>query len=98
MHSVLRSALLLGAVVSSGCRDKVSPAQCEALVARYAELVVREKIPDASVEAVKAEQKRVREEAAADEAFRNCTTEVEPKEFRCAVAAATPDALEKCLE
>ena len=80
------------------CREKVTPAQCDTLVARYAELVVREKMPKAPAEEVQAEQKRVRQESAGDENFRNCTTEVRPTEYECAMAAATPDAIEKCLE
>jgi hypothetical protein len=91
-------ALAASVAVLPACRQKVSAAQCEALVARYAELVVREKMPDAPLEIVRAEQKRVRDEASGDEGFRNCTTEVGPREFDCAMAAETPDVVEKCLE
>jgi hypothetical protein len=80
------------------CQGKVTAAQCDTLVARYAELVVREKMPSAPREEVRAEQKRVRQEATGDENFRNCTTEVRPSEYECAMAAETPDAMEKCLE
>jgi hypothetical protein len=90
--------MLLALVAHSGCREKVSAAQCEALVDRYAELVVLDKMPDAPQELVRQEQKLVRDQASADEGFRNCTTEVGPKEFACAMAAKTPDAIEKCLE
>src|SRR5439155_7821700 len=38
-----------------GCKKKVTPAQCEAIVDRYAELVVKEKMPDASAETIAAE-------------------------------------------
>jgi len=55
-------------------------------------------MPEAPEDVVRSEQKRVREEATGDEGFRNCTTEVGPGEFACAMAAATPDAIEKCLE
>jgi hypothetical protein len=92
------AVVALGLVLWPGCRQKVSQAQCDALVVRYAELVVRDKMPDAPDEVVQAQQKRVREEAAGDEGFRNCTTEIGPREFDCAMAAATPDAVEKCLE
>ncbi len=85
-------------VAASGCREKVTSAQCDTLVARYAELVVREKMPGAPIEEVRAEQKRVRQESAGDENFRNCTTEVRPAEYACAMSAPTPDAIEKCLE
>jgi hypothetical protein len=55
-------------------------------------------MPAAPEDVVRSEQKRVREEATSDEGFRNCTTEVGPREFACAMAATTPDAIEKCLE
>jgi hypothetical protein len=110
LHALLRrrapprglAASLVAAGVAilllSACREKVTPAQCDALVARYAELVVREKMPTAGVEEVRAEQKRVRVESAGDENFRNCPTEVRPSEYECAMSAATPTAIEKCLE
>ncbi len=99
MHP-LRLALV-GAVVvfaAGGCRERVKPTQCDQLVARFAELVVRERFPDASAVVVEAEQKREREEAVHEDVLRNCTTEVQPDEFRCAMAAPNADAFEKCLE
>ena len=109
MHAILRArrplpatgawiAAALGLTFLASCREKVSPAQCDALVARYAELVVRDRMPEAPADVVSDAQKHVREEAVGDEGFRNCTTEVGPKEFGCAMAATTPDAVEKCLE
>ena len=88
----------LALLAPPGCRRKVTPSQCETLVAHYAEVVVRGEMPGASDDVVRSEQKRVREEANGDEGFRNCTTEVGPGEYACAMAAATPDAIEKCLE
>lgn len=107
MHSILKAwrSLRLGVgpasllvLLETGCRQKVSTAQCEAMIARYAELVVRHDMPGASEDVVRNEQRRVREEANGDEGFRNCTTEVGPGEYTCAMSAATPDAVEKCLE
>jgi hypothetical protein len=86
------------AVGATGCRDRVSRGQCDQLLARYAELVVQERLPDASAAVVDSERKREREEATSDDAFRNCTAEVQPAEYLCAMAAASADALEKCLE
>ncbi len=91
-------AASVGLICVPGCRQKITSAQCDALVGRYAELVVRDQMPEAATEIVRSEQRRVREEAAGDEGFRNCTTEVGPREFECAMAAPTPDAIEKCLE
>ena len=97
MRGVPLGMLALGLGLA-GCRERATAAQCEALVDRYAELVVLDKMPGASADVVQQEQKVVRAEATGDEGFRNCTTEVGPKEYACAMAAKTPEAMEKCLE
>ena len=91
--TVLAVSTLLGA-----CKSKVTPAQCDLLVDRYAQLVVNEKFPDASAEMIRLERDRERSEAHADDAFKNCSSEVNEPEFSCAMRATTADALEKCLE
>jgi hypothetical protein len=80
------------------CRERVDRAQCDELLGRFAELVVREKMPKADADVVKKEQAREREEAARDDNFKNCTTELRASEYRCAMAAPTADAFIKCLE
>jgi len=103
MPALMRAALLavgVGAAVATlpACKPKITPAQCDALVDRYAQLVVTEKMPDAGAETIKTEQERERGEARGDDAFKNCTSEVSRAEFDCAMHAATADAIEKCLE
>jgi hypothetical protein len=83
---------------AAGCKKKVTQAQCEDLLDRYATLVVGEKLKDAPPETVKAEQAREHDEARRDDNFKNCTTELSTEDYACAMAARTPDALEKCLE
>jgi hypothetical protein len=95
---LLALALAVPLFGAPACRQKVTRAQCDELVSRYAELVIRDKMPNAPQDLVKEQQGRVREEARGDEGFRNCTTEVGPREFECAMSAATPEAIEKCLE
>jgi hypothetical protein len=80
------------------CKKKVSQAQCDELIDRFATLVVKERIRDATPEVVKAEQDRERQEARGDEAFRNCTSEVAPEDYGCAMRSATSDQFLKCLE
>jgi hypothetical protein len=82
----------------AACKSKVTPAQCDLLVDRYAQLVVNEKFPDASAEMIRSERERERSEAHADDTFKNCSSEVNEPEFSCAMRATTADALEKCLE
>ena len=91
-------ALALATGSAAGCKAKATPAQCDQLLERYAELVVREKMPDASAEVVHAEQAREKNEARGDDAFKNCSSEVSQAELECAMRAAKADAFEKCLE
>jgi len=91
-------ATLFAGVMVAGCKKKVTPTQCEAIVDRDAELVVKEKMPDASAETIAAERTREKSEAHGDEVFKNCAAEVEPDDYDCAMKATTPAALEKCLE
>jgi hypothetical protein len=88
----------VAAVCGAGCKPKATPAQCDQLIERYAELVVKEKFPDASAEGIKAEQDREKTEARGDDAFKNCPSEVSRAELDCAMRAPTTDAFEKCLE
>ncbi len=90
--------LALLVLPGAGCKERVTRTQCDELLGRFAELVVKEKLPDAGPDTVRAEQKREREEAARDDSFKNCTTELRLEEYRCAMAAKTAEALLKCLE
>jgi hypothetical protein len=90
----LAAALAFG----GACRPKITATQCDQLLDRYAELVVTEKFPDASILEINAERERERGEARGDDAFKNCRSEVSAAEFECAISAKSADALEKCLE
>ena len=107
MHALVRSvaarALVLAVGVTlaagvTGCKERVSKAQCDELLGRFAELVVKEKLKTAPPDVIRAEQAREREEAARDDNFKNCTTELRQEEYRCAMKATTAEALIKCLE
>jgi hypothetical protein len=89
---------LAGTIGTSGCKPKASQEQCTELLDRYAELVVREKSPDASPEQAKAAHDRERDEARGDDNFKNCHSEVSQPEYSCAMKAATSEQLVKCLE
>jgi hypothetical protein len=96
-----RLAALAGlalALASAGCKPKASSSECDALLDRYAQLVVVEKFPDASSEQIEGERARERTEARGDDAFKNCSSEVSRAELECAMKATTPDAMLKCLE
>jgi hypothetical protein len=96
----LRCLLLVLAMpaLEAGCKRRVTQAQCDAIVERYAELVVRDALPDASASVVDEERERERAAAHGDDSFKNCTSELRASDYECAMRAPTPDALEKCLE
>lgn len=86
---------MLLAFAGTGCRKVATQPQCDAIVDRYVDLVVRTS-PDAGDPAQA--KAKVREMAEADEDFRSCTTHVEVAQYDCAMKAMTPEAIEKCLE
>jgi hypothetical protein len=88
----------ISALSAGACRPKVTSVECETLLDRYAQLVVTETYPDASADRISVEEQRERGEARGDDAFKNCSSEVSPSEFECAMKANSADALEKCLE
>jgi hypothetical protein len=90
--------LSLAGLSLGGCKGRVDRAQCDQLVGRFAELVVKEKMPGAAPGTVLTEQARERAEAANDDSFRNCPTELRIEDYRCAMAATTAEAFLKCLE
>jgi hypothetical protein len=93
----LVAVVALAAQCTVACKKKVTPQQCDALLDRFAELVVKERFPDAGADQVAAERARERSEAKGDE-FKNCTSEVQPSEMDCAMKAPTSEAMIKCLE
>jgi hypothetical protein len=101
--AVARAAAWVAATAAVGlwagaCRPRATATQCDRLLDRYAQLVVTEKFPDASADLIRLERERERNEARADDAFKNCSSEVSQQEFDCAMRAPNANSLEKCLE
>jgi hypothetical protein len=100
----LKRALIIGGalvtvfVATPSCTKKASQKQCDEMLDRFAELVVKERFPDAGAVEVDKERARERGEAKADQAFKNCTSEVQADELSCAMKATTSEALIKCLD
>jgi hypothetical protein len=65
---------------------------------RFAALVVAERVTEAPPEMVRAEQERERKEAADDDNFRNCASEVSTEDYACAMQATTSEAFMKCID
>jgi hypothetical protein len=91
-------ALLGASSAISACHRKITSQQCNELVDRFAELVVKERMPDAGPEVIATEQARERSEAAHDDSFKNCASQVTATEHSCALKATTSEGLIKCLE
>ncbi|MDB4947256.1 MAG: hypothetical protein JWP97_6790 [Labilithrix sp.] len=100
MHALKAAAgivLGLNVLAFAACKNKVSQPECDALIDHFAEVVVRERFPDAGADTVNAERTRERSEAKGD-VLRNCTSEVQPSEHACAMKAQGSEAIIKCLE
>jgi hypothetical protein len=82
----------------ASCKKKISQKQCDEMLDRFSELVVKERMPDAGPEALAAERTRERSEAKSDDSFKNCVSEVQDAEHACAMKATSSEALIKCLE
>lgn len=92
-----RILVLAVLLLAGGCKKKIAQAQCEELIDHFAEVVVKERYPDAGADRVAAERARERQETKNDE-LRNCTSEVQANEHACAMKAQTPEGVLKCLE
>lgn len=94
---LLLVATLAAVGTVTSCKRKVSEQQCDELLDRFAEMVVKEHFPDAGPDVIAAEKQRERTEAKGD-VFRNCTSEVQAGEHECAMKAKSSEGLIKCLE
>jgi hypothetical protein len=91
-------AVALGAIATlPGCDQPVSKDECERLLDRYVELLLRGDRPDAGSEELGRVQKEAREKAGQDPAFKSCTSEVSRRQYECAIKAENADRLEQCL-
>ena len=93
----LRIALAL--VLLASCKPRITQKECDALLDRYAELLVTENAPAATTPPeVFAEAKaQVKEAAQANAVVKSCD-EVRRPAFICAISASTTDEFERCLE
>jgi hypothetical protein len=93
-------ALVVGVVAGRSVLRRLSthpsPAECAALLERYAELVARavDPVPAPSAIARRKEAARV---AARERGFSRCEAELTQAEVACALQAGSADDLERCL-
>jgi hypothetical protein len=89
---------LLALMALPACARHATPAECEALLDRYVELLLREQNPEVASGELVAKKELAREKAAHDAAFAACPKEVGARELHCAMLAGNVDDFEKCLE
>jgi len=94
----LLSRMLLGAGLALvSCGRSLSSAECNQLLERYVELLVRSDRPDVSAMELERMKREARRLAASDAQFRSCTSEVSRQQYECALAAESADKLEQCM-
>jgi hypothetical protein len=94
-----RAGVVAAALVAiSGCARHATPAECDALLDRYVELLMREQNPDVGAVELIAKKALARDKAAHDSAFAACPQEVDAREIQCAMLTGNVDEFEKCLE
>jgi hypothetical protein len=86
-------------VLFAGCGKKLDRAECDRLLDRYTELLVKDEEPEAAPERIFQAQARARQVAQKDSRFdfAACPSRVSRREYECAMTAPTVDAVERCL-
>ncbi len=101
-HQLLRLIVRVTLVAAlplllTGCRDPLNEQECEHLLDRYVELLAKSYSDDESLVEIVSFQKKARERARQDPAFKQCSRRVSRGEYECAMDAPTADRLEICL-
>lgn len=92
----LGGAALLSLAIT-GCGKRLDDAECQQLLDRYVELLLRDDRPKSSAGEVLRLQQDARNKAQHDPAFLQCTARVSRREFECAMSAPDANRLELCL-
>ena len=93
-----RAALAAALLAIGGCGARATPAECNALLDRYVELLVRQEDPNARPFDVDSAKALARAKAASDIEFLRCPREVRRRDVACALAAPNADEFEKCMQ
>jgi hypothetical protein len=95
--AALRALSGLLFLAPAACSKPLDRAECDALLDRYTELLVRsDRAATTAAELVKL-QGAARMRAAHDPSFEQCTSRVSRRAFECAMAAENVDRLEQCM-
>ena len=104
MPELIRTLALAASTASvvlaaPGCSRPLANDECQKLLDRYTELLVREEHPGITPEAVAHTQGEARNTARTDPRFEfsECSRRVSRRDYECAMNAPTVDAIERCL-
>lgn len=81
----------------SSCGEPLAPAECNQLLDRYTELLVREERRTVSDEEVERSKASARLKAAGSHEFAKCSSKVSRRQWDCAMKAPSVDEVERCL-
>lgn len=89
--------LAFAALSLASCAKPPGPAECDALLDHYVELLVNSDRPATSAGELQKLQVQARQKATHDPEFRDCSQRVSRRAYDCAMSASNPDKLEQCL-
>jgi hypothetical protein len=91
---------LLGCLLCTGCAQPLDSTECDALLNRYTEQLLREGKPAISAVQIQKGQERARSLARERPEFEfdACAERVSRRQYTCAIAAPTVDEIERCLK
>lgn len=91
--------LSLGAVLTASCGRALDEPECNRLLDRYTEALVREETPGVTPEIVAREQEEARALARRDPRFEfsACPARISRRSYECAMKAGSVDEIERCL-
>ena len=96
IHAAACTALAL--TLPAGCQKNLSHRECELLVDRYVEFLLRTRNPDVSPGERMRLQGEARARAARDPRFGRCGEHISRRAYECAMQEAnSADELERCL-
>jgi hypothetical protein len=98
MNPAVRTALLSATLALGGCGQRATSAECDALLDRYVELLIRQEDPAARQADIANAKSQARAKAAGNPAFLRCAREVRHRDVVCALAAPDVPEFEKCME
>lgn len=86
-------------LLALACQSGRTPEQCELLLDRYTELLVKQENPKVGDLELRARKEAARRLAATDPSFEfaSCQARVSRRQYECAMAAPTVDTVERCL-